>query len=159
MTVREWLRAELAADAEAMQDKRVRDWLGDGVETLLALGLWYRIVSHVILFRVLAGREADMHVRYRLTSGPQATFLNGGLTARQDFELRLYSAGWWAICGLGFLTSGMGPGGEASSVFVVLLALNWGLLVADPLIWVGHHAAQVREDGSSPSAAGLEHGD
>lgn len=159
MTVREWLRAELAADAEAMQTKRPRDWLGDAAETLLALGLWYRIVSHVVLFRALAGRDAAMTVHYRLRAGAQATFADRGLSPREDFEIRLYTAGWWAICGLGFLSSRMAPSSEASGVFVVLLALNWGLLLADPLLWAGHHAAQVRESGSSPDAAIMNRGD
>jgi hypothetical protein len=156
----DWLRDEIRRDLEATAEKSAGDYARDLVETCLAIAIWYRLTTHVILFRALAGKDVPMRVEYHLTAAPQAGFAERPLTARQGFEIRLYSAGWWAILGLGMYVgqNGFEPG--ANPVLVGLVAANWLLLVADPVIGAGWRlASQVRESGSSPGGAVTNRGD
>jgi hypothetical protein len=156
----DWLRAEIRRDIDAADEKTAGDYARDLVETCLAIGLWFRLTSHVLLFRILAGEDVPMRVAYGLTAGPQASFADQALTPRQGFEIRLYSAGIWAILGLGLYIgqNGFQPG--ANPVLVALVAANWLFLVADPVMGVAWRlASQVRESGSSPDGAVMNRGD
>lgn len=140
-TVRDWLRSEMREDWDNAGDLTPREVLHASAETLLAVAVWFRIVSHALLFRALAGRETDMQVSYRLRSGPQVWYADRDLTLREDLELRVYSAGLWAYFGVG-LWAGGGFGLAAPPALLALAGANWAWLVLDPLaILLGNHGA------------------
>jgi len=129
--LREWLRAELAADRQAAAEKSLGEWLITGLDTVVALGLLARTMIHSVVYAV-NHNEPDAEIGFSLVEPP--------LTADcWRFVDRLQAAVLGPI-----VVAWVIEAHEVAAMpgaWLGLLAANAAVLVGDPVVVVAQEVA------------------